>query len=74
MEVRILRRLLPLGLDVIRVGLEAVHGHWHLLELITHKLVDKVWIEVARLWLLFFFLFLAVLINHLGPSDSFFFL
>jgi hypothetical protein len=40
MKIRILERLLPLGLDVVRVGLEAVHGQWHLLKLITHELVD----------------------------------
>jgi hypothetical protein len=73
-HILILEWLLPLGLDVVGVWLEAVHPHWHLLKLITHELIYKIWIEVAHLWLLFFFLFFAVLINHLGPCDSFFFL
>jgi hypothetical protein len=72
-EIRILERLLPLGLDVVGVGLEAVHSHWHLLELIAHELVYKIRIEVAHLWLMLLLLFLTVLIHHLGPSDSFFF-
>jgi hypothetical protein len=73
-EIRILERLLPLRLDIVRVGLEAVHSHWHLLELITHELVDKIGIEIAHLWLMFLLFFFAVLIDHLGPCDGFFFL